>query len=78
MRKEQENPHAVQVIYNVVMTLTHIALLELLLNTVEKELKAWKKWFDINKSSLNLSKTKFENCHIIEKNMLNDTEIEHM
>ena len=33
--------------------------LEQLLVTVEKELKTLKKWFDINKLSLNVSKTKF-------------------
>lgn len=33
--------------------------LEQLLNTVERELKVLKKWFDINKLSVNLNKTKF-------------------
>lgn len=33
--------------------------LEQLLNTVELELRVFKKWFDVNRLSLNLSKTKF-------------------
>ncbi len=34
--------------------------LEELLDTVERELEIFKRWFDINKSSLNLNKTKFK------------------
>ncbi len=45
--------------------------LEPLLNTVELELRVFKKWFDVNRLSLNLSKTKF----IIFSNRLSNNKV---
>lgn len=53
------------------------------MDTVEKEVKYTKSWFDFNEISLNLSKTKFtftgnQAINTLSKPMINGTEIERV